>query len=238
MLLNADMGESETSWFSGRDAELLPYLDAVNISCGFHAGTAKLIEETIRVSQSLNLKIGAHPGYPDQANFGRIYENLTPRKAAEIVRVQLDYFFTLTDRMFAKVEHVKAHGAFYNQLASDYKSSLAFCEAVGGFGKDLVIYGLPDSATEKAAGELGLTFLREGFADRAYTDSGQLVDRKLPGALYKTIEEVVNQVANLRNGYVLSSSGNQVPMQIQTVCVHGDSPEALEMVKAIRNLQC
>jgi UPF0271 protein len=233
---NADMGEIESSWLSGRDQQLLRYLDSVNISCGFHAGSDWLIEATLKEAQNLGIKIGAHPGYTDRANFGRKPVSLNPDITAGIVDHQLSYFFQITSRLNVKVHHVKAHGAFYNQLVEDYKSSVAFCEAIKRFDNKLVIYGLPDSETAKAAKSCGMRFCNEGFADRLYTDAGKLMPRSEPDALIQNTEASVQQVVNFTKGYVLSHSGKKIPIKIDTVCVHGDTPNALDLVQTIRIL--
>lgn len=231
--LNADLGESEISWNSGRDKELLQYLSSVNISCGFHAGTDKLILETILESQKHGLRIGAHPGYHDKKNFGRVNQPLTPELASDIIEIQLHSFLAKTNELGIEVSHVKPHGAFYNQLASDKASALACCEKIKHINPGLILFGLPGSELEFAAYEVGLAFMREGFADRRYDDQGRLVPRSASNALIESLEMALEQVEKFQKGYVTTASGKDISLQIDTICIHGDSPNALEFAREI-----
>ncbi len=232
--LNCDLGELPDTWQSGKDKALLAYLDEVNISCGAHAGSPWLIKETIALSVEKGLKIGAHPAYFDTLNFGRIPQILTKEAVSDMVLRQLNSFAEWCDELKVKISHVKAHGALYNQAATEEHVAQGIVDAILRFDKTLKVFGLPNSCLQNVAKAHGLTFVAEAFADRRYAADGNLLSRQLPGAVIENPEDCLTQVKQICENKCLRSVENElVYIDPGTMCIHGDHHNVLAVAQKV-----
>ncbi len=215
--LNADLGEG-----CGSDALLLELVTSANIACGWHAGDEATMRETARLARAAGVAIGAHPSYPDRENFGRKSMSRSPEDVYSDVAAQIRVLASIVEEQGGRLRHVKPHGALYNQAARDDALARAIARAVRDFDPSLALVGLAGSASVRVARETGLRAVEEGFADRAYTDSRELVPRGEPGAMIDDEERSVRQVYDL------------IERGIETICLHGDAPEALAFARRIR----
>lgn len=234
--LNSDLGESYGAYKIGMDDEVLKYITSANVACGWHAGDPMVMEKTVALAKNAGTAVGAHPGYNDLMGFGRRNMNISPAEAKAYIKYQLGALLAFTSSMDVKLQHVKPHGAFYNMAAVDLDLAMAICQGIYEVDKDIILLGLANSKMIEAANKIGLRCASEVFADRAYMDDGTLAPRSLPGAVIHdknlAIERVVKMI---KEGYVESINGNKVPMKVDSICVHGDNPKALEFVENIRN---
>ncbi len=230
--LNADLGELADG---SLDAAVMPFISSANIACGAHAGSAESIRRTLRLALRHGVAIGAHPGYPDPANFGRVSMPFSTEALCALVLEQLRLLRRIAAEEGAAVRHVKLHGALYNDLADDYGRSLSLCRAIHGVDPKLRLIGRSGSACLRAAEDAGLVAVHETFADRAYTQEGRLVPRSQPGAVIHDEAESLAQVEMmvLRN-QVPTLGGKRFPIQADSVCVHGDNPSAIQFVSNLR----
>jgi UPF0271 protein len=215
--LDADVGEG-----CGADAELFDLVTSANVACGRHAGDAATMRETVRLALAAGVAIGAHPSYPDRENFGRTAMVRAPQDVYDDVTAQVRELASIAESLGARLRHVKPHGALYNRAASDEPTARAIARAVYDFNPALALVGLAGSESIRAAREMGLRAVEEGFADRAYTASGELVPRGTPGAMIEDEERAVRQVREL------------IERGVETICVHGDAPQALAFARRIR----
>jgi UPF0271 protein len=215
--LNADLGEG-----CGSDAGLLELVTSANVACGWHAGDETTMRDTARLALAAGVAIGAHPSYPDRENFGRKAMSRTPEDVYSDVGAQIRALASIVEAQGGRLRHVKPHGALYNQAARDETLASAIARAVWDFDPSLALVGLAGSASIRAAREAGLRAIEEGFADRAYTDSRELVARGEPGAMIDDEERSVRQVFDL------------IERGIETICLHGDDPNALAFARRIR----
>ena len=227
--LNADLGEGAPD-----DAELLALVSSANIACGWHAGDARLMQRTVTTALARGVAIGAHPSYPDRDNFGRSEMQLS----ADDVRADLIYQIGALDALVkaqgGQLQHVKPHGALYNQAARDPALADAIANAVLDVNPSLAVYGLAGGELLRAAERAGLRAVAEVFADRGYRADGSLVPRSQPGALiHDTDEAVARTLRMVREGVVQAVTGETVPLQAQTICLHGDGPHALAFARAL-----
>ena len=223
--LNCDLGEGGPN-----DARLMTVITSANIACGGHAGDAETMRAAVRLARQHRVAIGAHPGLPDRAGFGRNPGSHEPAELYEIVRDQVR-----TLAAIAPLRHVKPHGALYNQAGSDPEVARAVVSAVREVEPALALYGPPGSELEKAAAAAGLRVVTEGFADRRYEPNGNLVARTEPDALIEQAEEAVSHVLGMvRDKRIRTRDGSIVALQIETLCVHGDHPGALALARRLR----
>lgn len=227
--INADLGES-----AGQDDQLMPLLTSCNIACGGHIGDEQSIVDTIRLAQKFNVKIGAHPSYPDRKNFGRKRPDVSGIDLVNSLTSQLDLFFSIAEKENVEVHHVKAHGALYNDVASDLTTAKLFLQAINRLGIKTKIYTPFNSILHQSATvELPIEF--EAFIDRAYNEDVSLVSRDHEKALHKTKEQAWNQLYEM---YFLEEvttlSGKKASIKADTFCIHGDHPRATIMLKYIR----
>lgn len=233
--INSDLGESFGAYKLGMDSEILKFVSSVNIACGFHAGDPMVMDRTVELAIDNNVKIGAHPGLPDLMGFGRRNMNISREEAKNYVIYQVGALKAFVESRGGRLNHVKAHGALYNMAAKDAILSEAIVGAVKSIDPELIIFGLPNSETEKAVVEMGLKFKNEVFADRGYTDEGVLVPRSQPGAFVKGADNCADRIARMvQQGEVESISGKIVKIKADTVCVHGDNEKALIFVKTLK----
>jgi UPF0271 protein len=233
--LNADLGESFGAWTMGLDDELLACLSSANIACGWHAGDPAVMERSVRAALAAGVALGAHPGYPDLAGFGRRAMALNAEEIYGAVLYQTGALRAFAEAAGARLSHVKPHGALYNDAAADASKAMAVARAVKASGSGLFLVGPPDSALSAAAAEIGLPYAREFFADRAYGDDGRLVPRALPGAVIHDKDQAVRRtIEALRSGAVASINGKPITIGFDTICLHGDNPHALAFARSLR----
>ena len=227
--VNCDMGEG-----IGNDALIMPYISSANIACGYHAGDVNTMYQTVEMAIRHNVAIGAHVSYFDRANFGRTEMNLSADEVYELVEQQLIVLKEITDLFDKPITHVKPHGALYNQSSKDKILANAIARAVKDFDHRLILFGLSGSHSISEAELLGLKTANEVFADRSYQDDGSLTPRAQPGALLEDSVQVTTQVLQMINeGTVKTVSGKIIPLQAETICIHGDGKNAADFARVI-----
>ena len=216
------------------DAGVMPFISSANIACGYHAGNEKTLWDTIRLAKENNVAIGAHVSFLDRANFGRSEIVLPVATIYELVIQQLIIIREIADSFEMKLNHVKPHGALYNMAARDAGIAKAIAEAVRDFDHNLMVYGLSNSLSIKAAKAVGLRTANEVFADRAYLDDGSLVPRSQKGALIEDDKKAIEQVLQMiHKKTVITQSGKEIPILADTICIHGDNAHAAVFAKSI-----
>ena len=231
--LNADLGELADG---SLDAAVMPYISSANIACGAHAGNPDTMRRAVRLAKEHGVAIGAHPGYPDPENFGRTSMDFSAKALSTLVREQIETLKTIAEAEGVSVRHVKLHGALYNDLAGDYERSSAICRTIAAIDSRLRFIGLANSASLRAAEDAGLVAIHEVFADRAYADAGTLVPRSEPGAVIHDEVVSVAQVEMMVLQQKVPTAGSRIiPIQADSVCVHGDDPSAMAFVATLRN---
>lgn len=231
--INSDLGEG-----AGHDPEVMRFVSSANIACGGHAGDDGTMRETIELAKKHGVSIGAHPGYPDKANFGRDAMNMDPIALTEEIAAQIRALVDVARSLGAEVRHVKAHGALYNQAAHD--AGIAKAIANGIFddtrGARYLVFAMPNSALLDAARAMELRVAREGFIDRAYERDGTLRSRRLEGALHTDPKVAAAQaVSFLRDGGVRTHDGAFLRMDVDTLCFHGDTPGVTDIAAAVHD---
>jgi 5-oxoprolinase (ATP-hydrolysing) subunit A len=233
--LNCDLGESFGAYQMGADEQILPYISSANIACGFHAGDPSVMRKTVRLALQNKVAIGAHPGLPDLAGFGRRSMAISPEEAFDIIVYQVGALWAFVQAEGGALHHVKPHGALYNMAAVNPKLAEAIAEAIYKINPQLILYGLAGSELIKAGKKLGLQTAQEVFADRTYQSDGTLTPRTLPQALLTDPEQAAKQVIGMvKERKVKALSGEEIPIQADTVCIHGDGPYAVAFVHTIR----
>jgi UPF0271 protein len=227
--LNCDLGEGCTT-----DEAIMPFISSANIACGYHAGDEATIKKTLSLAKTFQVAVGAHPSYPDRANFGRKEMELPVSEIKSLVITQINLVKKFAEEIGLKLHHVKPHGALYNKAAKDEAIAIAIAEAVYEVDPSLILFGLANSESGKAAKKMGLPFYNEVFADRTYTDQGQLTPRTEANAMITTDEEAIQQVMQmLQEETVTSTNGKKIPIQADTICIHGDGEHAVSFAKHI-----
>ncbi|TMF26211.1 MAG: 5-oxoprolinase subunit PxpA [Chloroflexi bacterium] len=215
----------------------MPLITSANIACGGHAGNDNTMRAAIELAMKNGVVVGAHPGYPDRERFGRVPLEMDPRELIEAVRRQIDAIAGIASRLGARIAHVKAHGALYNQAERDpavARNILFGIQAATG-GHELVVFAPPDSAMYAEAKAMGMKAAREGFIDRAYEPDGTLRPRTIAGALVTDPAAAAAQaLAFLRDGGVTTTDGSFLKLEVDTLCIHGDTPGAAEIALAVR----
>jgi len=232
--LNCDMGELPEAIADGTQESLMPNFTSVNIACGGHAGDADTMKATVAQAMRWKLAIGAHPGYPDRANFGRIEMNLSPEALADEVFQQVSALARVAVTMGITLSHVKAHGALYNQAAKDRALARAFADGVARWSRDLVLVGLAGSIMLDVFRDAGFRVAAEAFADRRYQPDGTLRPRRFADALIGDSSEAAQQALRIvENGTVRACDGSDIAVDAQTICIHGDGPNAVSVSAAV-----
>ncbi|MBQ0110654.1 MAG: 5-oxoprolinase subunit PxpA [Oscillospiraceae bacterium] len=232
--LNADLGESFGAYTIGMDAEVLKYITSANVACGFHAGDPVVMQKTVALAKENGTAVGAHPGFPDIMGFGRRNLNISPDEAYAYTKYQVGALLAFTKSAGIKLQHVKPHGAFYNMAAVNTDLSLAICRGIYDCDKDLILLGLAGSEHINAAKQVGLRYAGEVFADRGYNEDGTLVARSKPGAMIHDREQaIVRTVRMVKEGKVKTVTGKDIDIKADSICVHGDNPDAVGFVKEI-----
>lgn len=233
--LNSDLGEGFGAWSMGDDGAMLDVVSSANVACGFHAGDPTIMLDTCRTAADRGVAVGAHVAYRDLAGFGRRPVHVTPDELYADVVHQLGALVATARVAGAAVTYVKPHGALYNTACADPVQAEAVTRAVADVDPALAVLALPGSELLLAAGRHGLRAVREVFADRAYEPDGSLVPRSRPGSVLHDPEVVATRVLRMvTDGVVTAVDGSDVPVQVDSVCVHGDSPDAVAMARAIR----
>ena len=227
--LNADVGE-------GLDDEaLLPFLTSVNVACGLHAGGPEVMDRVVALARERGVRIGAHPGYDDRKNFGRLDVELSAPAATALVLFQIGALEAFVRAHAGSLVHVKPHGALYNRAARDPALAAAICEGVRKAGGTLVVVGLAGSCLVAAARAAGLPAAGEAFADRRYLPDGSLMARSQQGSVLTDPAEAADQALSIaRDGSVTTSTGSRLAVRAQTLCLHGDTPGAALIARAVR----
>ena len=233
--LNADLGESFGAYTIGMDSEVLRYITSANVACGYHAGDPLVMQKTVALAAERNTAVGAHPGFPDLMGFGRRNMNITPDEARAYIKYQVGALMAFTKSCGIKMQHVKPHGAFYNMAAVNDKLAEAICRGIYEVDPELIMLGLAGSAHIKAAESVGLRTASEVFADRGYMEDGTLVPRSMAGAIiHDRNEAIARTVRMVKEGVVETVTGKIIPIKADSICVHGDNPDAVNFVKDIR----
>ena len=233
--LNSDLGESFGRYVLGMDDKVIPLITSANVACGYHASDPVVMDKTVAMAKKAGVRVGAHPGFPDLMGFGRRNMNVTPGEAKAYVIYQLGALYGFCKAQGVEIQHVKPHGALYNMAAKDYELSKAICQGIKEFDPKLIVLALSGGQLVKAAEDLGLAVALEVFADRAYEEDGSLVDRRKEGAMITDEDEAISRVIHMvKEKKVTVITGKDIPIQADSVCVHGDGVKALAFVQKIR----
>ncbi|APA65660.1 5-oxoprolinase subunit PxpA [Maribacter sp. 1_2014MBL_MicDiv] len=227
--INCDVGEGV-----GNESELFPLISSCNISCGAHAGSIDTIKKCLDLSKSYNVKVGAHPSYPDRKNFGRVSLQISKEDLIASIRSQMEVFNNAREQAGVDLHHIKPHGALYNDIAKNETLAEIFLESIAGFRNSTFLYVPYYSVIQRLAEKNGFRILVEAFADRNYNDDLSLVTRKEKNALLNNGEEVLAHILYMhKNKKVKTVSGKSLPMYADTFCIHGDTPSALQILTYI-----
>ena len=239
MLLNCDLGESYGSWTMGLDADVMPHIDQANIACGFHGGDPVTMRRTLALAAEHGVSVGAHPAYPDMVGFGRRSMSLSADEIIASLHYQVAALEGMALSQGLTIDYVKPHGALYNDMMANKDVRSAIMQAIAVFHRPLplMLQATPEAAQHASeARAVGITVLFEAFADRCYDDDGSLLSRRKPGAVHDR-ERMLAQVAQLQaQGTVMTVGGKVLPLQADTLCVHGDNIEGVQAIQAIRAL--
>jgi 5-oxoprolinase (ATP-hydrolysing) subunit A len=232
--LNCDMGELSEAIADGTQEALMPSFTSINIACGGHAGDEQTMQKTIEQARRWNIAIGAHPGYPDRANFGRLELNLSPEAISESVYNQVQALAEVAARSDVRLTHVKPHGALYNQAVHNHDLAETIATGVARWRRDVVLVGLAGSPMLDVFREAGFPVAAEAFADRRYERDGTLRSRKHPDALIRDPTEAGRQALSIvQQGAVTAHDQSKVAISAQTICIHGDTPGAAQIAAVV-----
>ncbi len=233
--LNCDMGEIPELIANGTQEALMPFLTSVNIACGGHAGDDSTMRATVVQAKRWKLAVGAHPGYPDRKNFGRLAVSMPAEAVARTVFEQVAALGSVAAEMGAVIGHVKPHGALYNEAVNNAELAKAIAEGVSRWNRNVILVGLAGSRMLRVFSDAGFQVWAEAFADRVYEADGTLRSRRFSGSLITDPEVAARQVSQIVDrGTVTSAAGSEVPIDAQTICIHGDNPAAVSIAAAVR----
>lgn len=233
--INCDMGESFGSYTLGNDAAVIEAVTSANIACGYHAGDPLVMAKTVKLAVEHGAGVGAHPGFPDLMGFGRRAMETFPGEITHYLLYQMGALSAFARAHGTSLQHVKPHGALYNMAAADEQIAREVVDAVKAFDQDLILVTLPGSVLAEMAVLEGLLVAREFFPDRAYLDTGRLAPRSMEGAVIHDPQAVRERVVRLvREGRLTTIEGNEISVQADTLCVHGDTPQAWRLAAAVR----
>jgi UPF0271 protein len=234
--LNCDMGESFGAYQIGADGEVFPYITSVNVACGFHGGDPSVMRETLAQAKRRRVSVGAHPGFPDLIGFGRRNIDATAQEVYDLVVYQIGALLGFARATGIELQHVKAHGALYNMAAVKLELAEAIAQAVRDVDRTLILFGLPGSHLITQGEAAGLRTVGEAFADRNYMPDGTLVSRRRPDAQVLDADEAVERAIRMvREGKVRAISGEDIDIDVETICIHGDGPHAAEFALRLRS---
>ena len=233
--LNCDLGESFGNYKLGMDDQVIPLISSANIACGYHASDPLVMAKTVAMAKEAGIGLGAHPGFPDLMGFGRRNMDVTPGEAKAYTTYQIGALDAFCKSRGTKLQHVKPHGAMYNMAGKDYKLAEAICQAIYDFDKELIVMALAGGELVHAAKDMGLKVANEVFADRAYEEDGSLVNRRKEGAMIVDEGEAIARVVRMvKEEKVTAITGKDIPIKVDSICVHGDGVKALAFVERIR----
>ena len=233
--LNCDMGESFGAYTIGDDEAVMRSITSANVACGFHAGDPSVIRRTLRLAKAHGVAVGAHPGFPDLVGFGRREIQATAAEVEDAVLYQVSALAGMAAAEGLTLQHVKAHGALYNMAVRDTALARGIARAVVQFDRSLILFGLPGSDLLTAGRAEGLPVAAEGFADRAYDPDGSLASRRTPGSVIHDATRVVDRVLRMvRDRTVETTDGSMLSLDVATICVHGDTPGAADLVAKVK----
>lgn len=233
--LNSDLGESFGAWKMGQDADVLTFVSSANVACGFHAGDPMVMKKTVEAAVKAGVAVGAHPAHPDLVGFGRRVLTCSPDELYTDVLYQIGALKAFCVASGITLQHVKPHGAIYNSAAKNLDSAKAIAQAVKDSGSELILMGLAGSQFDEAARQLEIPYSAEAFADRGYMADGSLVPRSMEGAFVHDVEEAACRVIRMvKEGVVTSIQGTDVALKPHSICLHGDSPQAVNMARTLR----
>ena len=230
---NSDIGESFGQYKLGLDEDIVKYVSSANIACGFHAGDPMWMSKTVQLAEKHDVGIGAHPSYPDLRGFGRRNMNIEPEEVKNDVIYQIGALTGFTANK--KLQHVKPHGAMYNNAVNNEKLAEAICSAIIEVDSDLILLALSGSRWISIAKEMGLKVAREVFADRAINSDGTLVSRSIDGSVIHDPDVIAERTLKMvKQGYITSVTGEDVAVDADSICMHGDNPEAVQIAKEVK----
>lgn len=233
--LNSDLGESFGSFVVGMDEQLIPLVTSANIACGCHAGDPVIMQRSVARCKAAGTALGAHPGFADLQGFGRRAIALSPGETKALIQYQIGALWAMARAQGMRLSHVKTHGAMYNLAAKDPALAAALAEAIAEVDPSLILLGLAGSPMLEAGRAAGLRCASEVFADRGYRADGTLVPRGQPGDMVHDPQQAIQRVVKMvKQGTVTSVDGREIEIQADSICVHGDNPQALEFVGQIR----
>jgi len=233
--LNADVGEAAGTQPAGQDRALMAHITSANVACGFHAGDPGVMRATVALACDHGVAVGAHPGFPDPAGFGRRELQVSPRDVEDFVVYQVGALAAIAAAQGVRLQHVKPHGALFNMAVRDAALADAIARAVLLIDRSMILFGLPGSELVGAGARAGLRTACEAFADRAYQPDGTLVPRQQPGSVIHDSDTVARRVVRMvREQAVEAIEGTRVPLTVDTICVHSDTPGAAALAARIR----
>ena len=233
--LNVDLGEGYGVYTLGADGEVLPLVTSANVACGFHASDPMMMRRTVELARRAGVAIGAHPSYPDRVGFGRRAMGLTPEEIEADLIYQVGALRGFCTAAGVPLHHVKAHGALYNRAMVERTTADAVVRAIAAVDPSLIVYAQPASALAEAALAAGLTVAREGFPDRSYEADGTLSPRQRPASVIDNPTVVAERAVQMATHHrVYSVAGDEIELRVDTLCVHGDNPAALAIVRTVR----
>jgi len=233
--LNCDMGEEHPLTGENHDLEIMPFISSCNLSCGFHSGNPMLIQNTLSAAIERKLNIGAHPSYRDRKNFGRLLIDQDDRELLADIRYQVCALKAMCESLGGRLRHVKAHGALYNHLHENDIIAIAYIKLIREIDNDLKIMGLAGSRFGELCKQNDMSFIHECFADRRYEPDGRLRNRKYNNAVLHEDEELMNQVKNILNGYVVTSRDSKLELKADSICLHSDTSSAVKKAALIHD---
>ena len=232
--INCDLGEGETLADCEKDAMLMPYISSCNIACGGHAGNELTIATSLSNAVKYQLNMGAHPGYPDKDNFGRVSLSLSAKELQKTLKQQIDLISTIATRQNIRLNHIKFHGALYNDIESDIQLALELATLCKKYYPSMKLLGLANGNLKEACRKLDIEFIAEGFMDRAYLSNGKLTPRNTKGAVFENEHDVVRQaIALATNQTVKTVDQTNIETKVDSICLHGDNPNALLIAKSV-----
>jgi UPF0271 protein len=233
--LNADMGESYGRWKLGADEEIMPYLSSANVACGFHGGDPHVMRKSVELAIKHGVAIGSHPSLPDLMGFGRRVMDVTPQELKDYLCYQTGALREFCRAAGVELQHTKPHGILYSMIEKDEPLATAVAESVRESGRDLILMALGSGNYDRLARKMGVRVASEGFADRAYNVDLTLVSRKLPGSLITDPQKAAAQAVKMAmESKVRTIDGVEIDISVQTICCHGDTPGAQNIVRAVR----
>jgi 5-oxoprolinase (ATP-hydrolysing) subunit A len=235
--INCDMGESLGENIVGQDEKLIPFITSCNIACGFHGGDPVHIQKTIKLALAHNVRIGAHPSYPDLEGFGRRKMEIAPQDLMPVLIYQISALKGMVEAEGGKLRYVKPHGALYNKASVGIREAYVIIDAIKAIDSNLALMGLAGSKMETAAKEMGVSFIAEAFGDRKYVEGGVLMSRDKIGSVFTKVEEVISQVQSiLVTKNIETETGKYISVKADSICIHGDNPMALAFLQDIHQL--